>query len=346
MGSGRSELKLRMRSNSIVSKHDDIFSTNSNNELIIEPLRDLDTPTKASAAEKNEMPPLPPHNQATSATKEKRRAKQRNGEPAVDDYTSNERRERKERKERRKNRSNSSANLKKSESTREITERQSQSKAETNSFLNSAYNSNNDEDEYMESLKRITSKHRLRRGSSAGGHDTDEIDKENNTEKQQQQQPKQRVKKGSTKSKKNRDLGDVKENTTTTTPTPRTLIGSKAIEEVNNKRDVSNDEFLGSSANASMQTKRNSVVKMNAFEMPAAETPRSQLTTARPVNESEAENNSDDVAVDFDNKEMTRVLNLIDDAYYKPIFDRFESKFLNFQKLEAIQKLEFLVFSV
>jgi hypothetical protein len=77
MGSGRSELKLRMRSNSIVStsKHDDLFA----NDLLIEPLREFDNSNSNSSSarlnnpnsDKKEMPPLPPPG------KEKQR-KQRN----------------------------------------------------------------------------------------------------------------------------------------------------------------------------------------------------------------------------------------------------------------------------
>ncbi len=309
VGSGRSELKLRMRSNSIVSKHDDIFANNSNNELIIEPLRDLHTPPKVT--EKKEMPPLPPQ---PTAVKEKRKKKHRVEERTGEELTDEQKQEIRERRERRKNRS-SSATLKKSESTKEVGERSH--KQNGNSFLNSAYEeNNNEEDDYMESLKRITSKHRIRRGSNSGGAELDtNIDKENNEKPPPQQ--KTRSKKGSsTTSAKSAASAAA-------TPTPRTLIGTKPIEDNTSQNGSTTNEFLGSST-ANLRGKRNSVVKMNAFEIPA-ETPRSQVNTARAAYESEVDNEniSDDVPVDFENKEMTRVLNLIDDAYFKPIFDRY-----------------------
>jgi hypothetical protein len=227
--------------------------------------------------------------------------------------------------------------------------------------MNSAFN---DEDEYLESLKRITSsKHRLRRGSSAGAGEmppaadaynqnnsnNNNNNKENKDNRDNNSVDEKRTtsngkKKGSRSKRRNRELDEDlgPRELIVPIPTPKTFMATKAIED------------RSSEVTAVTAAKGRAAVRMNAFGAPAengwtgggsaqgtARTEESEDENAGVVTGAAAANagggsvagtartadGDSDVAVEVENKEMTRVLNLIDDTYYNSVYEGYDNVF-------------------
>ena len=258
-------ISIRNRSNSI-TKHDDLFI---NHNLIVEPLENLEekATNEVMNDENKMMPPRPPEKNKHKKKHRERTVEEKEAAAAI-------KKERREMKERRRNRE------------------QSVSK-NTPDETSSAAGAGEENDEHLESLKRITSKHRLRHDSEIGA-----------------------------KNKENNDALAEKTPTTAAISSRRKSNASaKELRVVTNAGENATksgfNEFMSSSDGVNLSKRRNSFVKMNAFETPDLGQHSPSISSHRP------RRNEDEVAVNLDDKELTRVfnLNLINDPYYRPIFD-------------------------
>jgi hypothetical protein len=297
------------RSNSII-KHDDLFSSSLNarlssntnrnsSELFIEPVKDFAQAAAAahhSASTQNLSPTTNNSEEKEKIRRDKRRSKHHhhhhpkkshdgsNEAAKSDDLTPEEKEKlKRERRERRKQR----------EREKQLREEQklSQEKSKKDETTN-------DELDYLESLKNFTRRNRERRASVI----------ENNKEKSEH----------SEKPKESRKRVENSENNNTPKPKPPLPPSSSSNlnrhSSVKNITDKHSKTTAESSGEAGTRRRSNSFVKMNAFELPLK--PDSE---AEDLDEKE---NGGELKVDVDLiKESTRVFNLIDDSFFKSIYD-------------------------